>query len=134
MTRIVAVSVFVYLLSSSLVVAADPFVGKWVNTDEMTGGVTRLEVEKKGDGWAIQAWGKCHPTDCDWGKAPLHLLADFGDTEMKYGLAHWDAGFSEKHATLRADKGELVVETYTVYKDKSGRSNYRSKYTFKNDK
>ena len=53
---------------------------------------------------------------------------------LKYGFASWDHKFADTHLTLRLEKGELVVESYTVFKDKSGRSNYRSKATFKKAK
>jgi len=135
MTRIVSLSMLALLLGSSLSVAADPFAGKWVNTDEKTDSITRLQIKAEGDSWVIQAWGKCHPTDCDWGKAPLHVLGDSpGDKEMKYGLAHWDHKFADAYITLHFEKGELVPETYEVYKDKSGRSNFRHKESFKKGK
>jgi hypothetical protein len=135
MTRIVSLAVFALLLGSSPGRADDPFAGKWVNVDEMTRGLTRLEIEKKGDAWVIRAWGKCHPTDCDWGKVTLHLLGDsVSDKQMKHGLAQWDHKFKDSHLTLRLEQGELVVVSFDVFKDGSGRSNYRSTYKFKKGK
>ena len=64
--------------------------------------------------------------------AALHLLADtVCDTEMKYGIASWDYGFVETHLTLRLEGDELIGEDFNVFKDGSGRSNYRMQSRFK---
>ncbi|WP_145300809.1 hypothetical protein [Planctopirus ephydatiae] len=53
----------------------------------------------------------------DQGKVTLRLVNDWaGATEMKYGTASWDHKFKDTHLTIRQEKGELVVETFTVYK------------------
>lgn len=43
---------------------SSPFSGDWTNPDP-EGGLTRLIVSEQSGAWSIQAWGKCHPTDCD---------------------------------------------------------------------
>ena len=135
MTRIVSLSVFALLLGSAPGIAADAFVGKWVNTDGKAGGLTRLEISKKDKGWTIQAWEAGEGGEIDRGKVALHLLGDAaGDTEMKSGIASWDHKSKETHFTLRLEKGELVVEDFNVFKDDSGRSNYRQTYRFKKGK
>ena len=64
--------------------------------------------------------------------ATLYLLADtVCDSEMKYGFASWDRGFVDEHLTLRLEGGELIVEDFNVFKDDSGRSNFRAQYKFK---
>ena len=134
MTRIVSSSVFALLLGSSPGIAADAFVGKWVNTNEKAGGLTRLEISKKDKGWTIQAWGAGEDGEIDRGKVTLHLLDDAaGDTEMKSGIASWDHKSKETHFTLRLEKGELVVEDFNVFKDDSGQANYRKMHKLKKD-
>jgi len=132
MTRNVLLSTVAVLLGSLPGFAADTFAGKWVNVDEETRSITRLEIEERGAAWAIQAWGRCHPTDCDWGETPLHLLGDSVDDKvMKYGFAHWNKNFCETYMVLDLKNDELLVETHVVFRDASGRSNYRSKVSFK---
>jgi hypothetical protein len=127
-------SVFALLLGSVPGIAADPFVGKWVNSDEKAGGLTRLEISKKDKGWTIQAWGAGEVGEVDRGKVTLHLLGDAaGDTEMKSGIASWDHKSKETHFTLRMEKGELVVEDFNVFKDDSGQANYRKTHKLKKD-
>ncbi len=132
MTHVLSLSVIALVLGSSSVVADEAFEGKWVNVDDMTRGLTRLEISKKDKAWAIQAWGATMPVESDIGKVTLHVLGDsVGDKKMKYGFASWDKKFADTHLTLRLEQDELVVETFTVFKDESGRSNYRKVEKFK---
>jgi len=43
------------------------FVGSWVNDDENTSGMTRVTIEISDSIINLHGYGKCHPTDCDWG-------------------------------------------------------------------
>jgi hypothetical protein len=59
-----------------------PEYGSWVNADPNARGIARIQLQDcvsvttcSGDtctivhdaGWAMHVWGKCHPTNCDWG-------------------------------------------------------------------
>ena len=135
MFRSVSVVSVALLLGSQVASAGDDFAGKWVNADKETRGLTRIEISGKEGKWTIQAWGAGGGGEIDQGKVTLNLLGDsVSDKDMKYGFASWDHKFADVHLTLRLEKGELVVEDYTVFKDNSGRSNYRSKSTFKKAK
>ena len=50
---------------------------------------------------------------------------------MKYGLASWDHKFVDTYLTLHWEKDRLIVERFDIFKDKSGRSNYRKRSEFK---
>src|SRR5262245_256884 len=118
MTRVLALSVIAWVPNPSLLVAGDDFAGKWVNSDDKTGGLAGLEISKKDKVWTIQAWGAGGGGEIDQGKVTLHLLGDTaGDAKMKYGIASWDHKFKETYLTLRLEKGELVVEYFNVFKD-----------------
>lgn len=65
------------------VTAAQPdftaFTGGWRSVDPDTRGITRIQIAPNPDGsFQVHAWGKCHPTDCDWGTTiaehPDHIL------------------------------------------------------------
>jgi hypothetical protein len=48
--------------------SANDYAGNWYNDDPATGGVTQLSVNALNDSQVnVRAWGRCHPTDCDWG-------------------------------------------------------------------
>jgi hypothetical protein len=109
-------------------------VGMWVNTNKDTRGLKRLAVARRDDTWSIEAWGSGGggTMEIPWGKTSLALLGDsVASRDLPYGFAVWDPGFAVYHLTLRMDKDELVVETFVIFKDKSGRSNYRSVERFK---
>lgn len=134
MIRNLSLSVIALCLVSSLAAAGDDFAGKWINTDEKTSGLTRIEIDVQDGKWTIAAWGAGGggAGEIDQGKVTLHRLGDsVNDQEKKYGFASWDHEFADTTLTLRLEKGELVVESFTVFKDNSGRSNYKSVFKFK---
>lgn len=112
---------------------ADRFLGNWKNVDDQTRGLPRLEITHDNQqALSIRAWGSCSPTDCDWGEVPLALLGDSaGATELPYGFCQWDHGFTDNYMTLRVEDNELAIEVYDIFKDGSGRSNYRAEYRFR---
>ena len=117
---------FVYIAQAQ----SNDFLGEWKHSGTEQG-LTRLSIKQENGNWIIQAWGKCHPRDCDWGKTELKLLGDsITDKSAKYAFACWNHGFKDSYITLRFDKGVLVAEVFNFFKDKSKRSAYRSIYTF----
>ena len=147
-TRILACLLVVLFLQLSLAYAAAPLAGKWVNIDANTNSITRLEVTEGADGWAIHAWGKCGPPDCDWGTAPLHMAVDSDGADqpvdvqrLTHGVAYWDHKEKSTKAAIRTfmtwqvQDGELVVESFDVFGKASGRPkemhHFRTKDSFK---
>ena len=114
------------LLALNASAYADDLAGEWKNANPQ-GGLTRVVVtnDAKADTWKIQAWGECLPTDCDWGTIDLQVLGDAVTRKpIKYGFAHWAPSFADKFMTLRIEKGMLLVEVFTIFKD--GRANFLS--------
>jgi hypothetical protein len=110
----------------------DAFSGKWVNLDDRTSSLTRIEITKKDIGWTVQVWGAGGNGEIDQGKVTLSLLGDSTQSRiMTYGFASWDHKFKDTHLTLRFEKGRLIVEYFNIFKDNSGRSNYRTRAEFK---
>lgn len=123
------VILFVFVLAGSELSATGQTVhieGDWVNVDSSTGGITRLVISKTETGWGIEAWGKCHPKDCVWGSVVLDPLgSSVADYSFKQGFAVWNAGFATTYVTLILTRGRLTAETITIFRDRSGRANYR---------
>jgi thiol-disulfide isomerase/thioredoxin len=104
--------------------ALAPFTGSWVNTNPATSGITKLQVESIPGEVTVHAWGRCHPSDCDWGATPITRYAD--------GVlrARWDHHFEfvDQELTLVSD-GRLRVTTRTYFTDLSQRKDYtRTEY------
>ncbi len=131
---LLALSVIGWGASSSMVGAAAPadFLGNWVNTDTATRGIVRLVFTQSGANYIAQGFGACSPTPCDFGVTTFNLLGyNVSDTNPNWGVAVWDSGFKTEYLVAHREGELLVVESYNVFKDGSGRSNYRSLFLFK---
>jgi hypothetical protein len=47
--------------------SASQYVGNWYNDDAATSGVTKIFITNSGQTLYVHPYGKCMPTDCDWG-------------------------------------------------------------------
>jgi len=110
------------------------FAGDWTNVDTNAGGITTLSIGLSGDSANVHAWGKCHPTDCDWGAVPAFAFAPDATSDLtgqaQALMAIFDAGFSETTIFITPQGNRLSLQSYTRFKDNSGRSNYASNDVF----
>lgn len=108
------------------------FVGTWVNSNVATNGITRVNVTRSGNGpLTVQVFGRCHPTDCDWGSAPvLTYGASVSDTNHLTASAVYAKGFSNTTLVMTFTRGRLDVQALTQFTDGSGRQNYASRDAF----
>ena len=95
------------------------FTGTWTNpSSEGVGGISRLEVAANGDQLSIHAWGKCMPSDCDWGAQP----ATFDNNQQ--AKATWNITEGAKGRTRTAVvafkpvNGQLSVSIFNTYSDR----------------
>lgn len=121
------------LISPALAAPAD-FIGTWVNTNSNTSGVTRLVITSAGGNKLnIEAFGKCHPTDCKWGKTSLITYSNnVQNPNTRYGTASYNPGFDQTLLTLDLKgRNALSLQSFTEFTDNSGRQNYSSIEGFK---
>ena len=113
---------------SSLADTAD-FLGKWVNVDSNTRGVTNFIITgtTPGDTLKIQVFGKCHPTDCNWGTEALHLYgSSISDQNYQFGTAVYNKEHAVTLLTMELqDDGRLALEVFTQFKS-GNRNNYHT--------
>ena len=102
--------------------------GKWNCCDRNTRNLVQIVLDTKGSTLLVHVFGACSPSPCDWGV--VEGIA-YGDsviaTDAIAFSARYDFGFSEVIVTGLLDNGTLIVQTYTKFKDGSGRSNYYSR-------
>lgn len=111
----------------SIDAAAADFLGTWINTDPNTGGIATLVISPLGANYTIHEFGACSPTPCDNGTTTLNLLGyNVSDTNPLWGLASYDFGFLAEYLVIHREGDLLVVESYNVFQDNSGRSSFRS--------
>ncbi len=85
----------------------NPFLGKWVNEDPNTRGVTRLAVSSVDSCLVLEVWGKCHPHDCFWGKVVMRASEDHTDRLE----ATWNVAFKDELQTFAlGEDGRLEVK------------------------
>jgi len=124
---ILAMATAVMGLSKGGALVENDFRGTWRNVDPETRGISSLVVRREGDDLTVQAWGKCHPTDCDWGVVPFRLIGDSTrDITFDYAFAKWEFDFAATYLTMKMRGDQLVAETITVFSDNSNRSHYRN--------
>ncbi len=110
---------------------AGPLEGVWINTDPDTRSVPKVEITE-GTTPELVWWGKTHPEDSRYGPLKLILLGESpADRDpMEYGYAEQDSGFAMRKFILRREGDELLLEMLTIFKDDSGRANFRQLMTF----
>ena len=106
--------------------------GEWVTTNPRTRGITRIVVARSQAEWSVRAFGRCHPSDCDWGWVPVRPVGrSVEDHSFATGFAVWNAGFATKFVTMARTGDSLTVEIVNIFNDCSGRANYRAKEILK---
>jgi hypothetical protein len=105
--------------------------GTWFNTDKQTGGLVRMTLAGSPGDFTVQAFGAASPAPLDWGKVPAVAYA--AGVASPAGMAFsatYDFGFVESFLAAYTKSGILVLDTFNVFKDGSGRSNYFSREFF----
>ena len=106
------------------------FAGSFVNEDANTRGLTRLTLF---DDNIVNAWGKCHPTDCNWGEEVTVAYGPGVESDLQSTAKALSATYVQRHAVtvliikpLKDDR--LRVDVFTRFTDRSGRSAYTASH------
>lgn len=111
------------------------FQGTWRNTDPNTSGVTALDIRVLGSNMTVAAWGRCHPSDCSWGRVDTNAYGPNVSSDL-YATAdalsaRFRTSFSETMVIVRPGGVDRVVaQVFTRFIDNSGRTPYMGVYTF----
>jgi hypothetical protein len=104
-----------------------PEAGNWRNADAATRSLARVQLRftcqdqilngepyPPGPPWHIHVFGKCHPTDCDWGEVGAERLGS------GHIFGRYNHGFARRYVYARMSqyrRGQLWVYTYTDFSD-----------------
>ncbi len=131
---LLGVATLVFFMTYNAYAGLNQFSGKWQNVDKNTRGVTALDISIRGTQVMVQAWGKCHPTDCDWGKTRgLGYAPNVSASLAKKANALsviFKKDFKESLMIIKPKGKGLRVEIYTHF-TKGNRSAYRSVDVFR---
>ena|SRR5689334_22506771 len=129
--------VFLFLAPAAMLAqCVVPFeVGSWKNMNSNTNGITRVEVtfscndvvycpngvcQDPPPPYTIHIWGKCSPSDCDWGTAPGTTYHSSDGTVWKYFF--YNQGFARRYVYIKPSSlypGRLFLWMYTDFTDPS---------------
>jgi len=102
-----------------------PLAGTWVNYDKATRGVVRVVITEADGALVVRAYGACEQEPCDWGEARGEAFASGVEEQEAVGFkSFYDFGFMETFLAAYLNKRLLVLDSYNVFKDGSGRSRY----------
>lgn len=101
--------------------------GSWRNADANTRSQTRIQLRficqdqilngqpyPPGPPWYVHIFGKCHPTDCDWGEVGAQQLTS------GHIYAVYNQGFAKRYVYAKMSQyrpGQLWVYTWTDFTD-----------------
>jgi len=110
--------------------APTSLVGEWKNVDANTRGLTRLSVASGPD--VVHAWGRCHPSDCDWGAMPASRFSNsVAGGNVAALRAVFKPSFAERTITIITSGLNMIdVEIFTHFTDNSGRADYSERDKF----
>lgn len=117
-------------------------VGTWVNSDPNTNGVTKVIIEMVCEDtpvyncsgnicsvtytvtphYYVKVWGKCHPTDCYWGRVEGRR------TSANWQYFFYNQSFATRDVWAQIWSGSdawlrVIIDTH--FTDSSGRADYR---------
>jgi hypothetical protein len=105
-------------------------IGTWANTNPATRNVADIVVTRNAGGIAVDGFGACSPTSCEWGSIPGTVFgATVSSATGNSFEANWNFGFSRTVllASLTRPRGApmtLVVQEFTTFIPPDGRANY----------
>lgn len=122
--------------------AVQPEEGTWVNADPNTRSLTTAVLSftcqdqvlngqpwPPGPPWHMHLWGKCSPTDCDWGEVGAANVISGG---RSYVYAVYNQGFATRYVYADMSQsfpGQLWIWMYTDFADPA-RADYVSQNWF----
>ncbi len=128
--------VFSFFFCAHTYAGIQKFAGTWINTDSDTRGVVKLKITGTGRQVFMQAWGKCHPKNCDWGQVTASPYANSINQDMiRQGntlTGIFNSSFSQTIVIVRLIATDrLRADLFTRFTDNSSRNNYHVIYQMK---
>lgn len=113
-------------------VRASDYLGGWENPDRNTRSITWVSVRQEGAGLVMQVWGRCHPTDCNWGTVQATTFGQSVGQQAAAGpvdsvVANFSTTFAQRRVSLHLTaSNDLTVVVDTHFTDQSGRADYET--------
>lgn len=108
---------------------ANSFDGEFWNVNLNAIGMTRFQFSERAGRRYVSAWGRCFPTDCEWGETKLYILKTVRKSHVVHAFATWRFGSELVHFAFKMKKEELFVESFSLLSE----FQYFAKEIFKKD-
>ena len=129
---------FLLMVIFTSVVEAAPlnqYLGNWTNINPNTRGITKIKIFKQAGRLKMQVYGKCHPSDCNWGVKRAFAYSSSVASNVNYNtraiVATFNKSFAQTIVTARKSGSRLHVTIYNRFRDGSGRTNYIKNFILK---
>jgi hypothetical protein len=112
---------------------AENLVGRWLNTNPGTNGITEIVIQRDAEEFWISATGAGQSATIPWPRTnarPIANLEEEGGQRAVAFTATFEFGFMQAETYLRVNKGVLVIVAFHTFRDESGRSNYVNREFF----
>lgn len=106
---------------------ADKLIGRWVNTNQETRGISEIVIKQEGGEFSASVLGVGTDAPIVWPSTRARVLANLEEEAGQRAVAlaaTFEFGFMTVETYLRVNKGVLVIVLYARFHDESGRSNY----------
>ena len=113
--------------------SADRLIGRWVNTDPNTRGITSIVIERNDEYFSVRVWGMGTDGPIEWPRTRATALANLEEEAGQRAVAlaaDFDLRFMRAETYLRVNKGVLVIVLFVTFQDNSERSNYLNREFF----
>lgn len=103
------------------------FAGNWQNIHPATAGILKIQIRIADSTMFVHAWGKCRPTNCDFGEVQAQGIGSSMDSQPGAGVREVTAQFKNNVRQLAltihpAPNDHIRVEALTSFIDQSGRA------------
>ena len=109
---------------------ATPLLGSWTNTNLETDYISRITIREIDNTIVIHAYGASSPEPIDWGEVEATPYVSGSSRECAGFYARYAFDSLETHLAANQKLGILVIQSYTSFKDGSGRLSHYAREFF----
>ena len=107
-----------------------PLLGSWINTNPETDYISRVIIREINGTLLLHVFGANSPEPVDWGEIEATPFVAGSTQECAGFYARYAFDSVETHLAANQKLGILVVQSYTSYKDGSGRLSHYAREFF----
>lgn len=107
-----------------------PLLGDWVNSNPETDYIIKLNVARQDGRLVVRIFGAYSPEPIDWGEVEAIAYMTGGSRDCVGFHARYSFGEIETYLAANQKLGILVIQSYTSFKDASGRMSHFAREFF----